>query len=150
MSILSQKIHRMDFPGGAVGENLPASAGDTGSIPGLGRFHMQQSNKVHTPQLLRPRAATTKARAPRARALQQKKPGQREAQVSQWRVAPTPTTRKSPCKAMKIQCSQKTKIIWDWLLHLLPSKIPPKLKGKKKKKTTSGTERPAEEVNSLN
>ena len=28
-----------DFPGGTVGMNLPASAGDTGSIPGLERFH---------------------------------------------------------------------------------------------------------------
>ena len=26
------------FPGGAVVENLPANAGDTGSGPGLGRF----------------------------------------------------------------------------------------------------------------
>ena len=28
----------MDFPGGPVVKNLPANAGDTGSIPGLGRF----------------------------------------------------------------------------------------------------------------
>ena len=27
------------FPGGSVNENPPANAGDTGSIPGLGRFH---------------------------------------------------------------------------------------------------------------
>ena len=32
------------FPGGAVVESLPANAGDTGSIPGLGRSHMPQSN----------------------------------------------------------------------------------------------------------
>ena len=32
------------FPGGAVVENLPASAGDTGSSPGLGGSHMPQSN----------------------------------------------------------------------------------------------------------
>ena len=32
------------FPGGAVVENLPASAGDTGSSPGPGRSHMPQSN----------------------------------------------------------------------------------------------------------
>ena len=32
------------FPGGAVVKNLPAKAGDTGSIPGLGRSHMPQSN----------------------------------------------------------------------------------------------------------
>ena len=29
-----------DFLGGTAGKNLPASAGDMGSIPGLGRFHM--------------------------------------------------------------------------------------------------------------
>ena len=28
-----------DFPGGTVNKNLPASAGNKGSIPGLGRFH---------------------------------------------------------------------------------------------------------------
>ena len=33
-----------DFPGGAVVENLPADAGDTGSSPGLGRSHMPRSN----------------------------------------------------------------------------------------------------------
>ena len=32
------------FPGGAVIENLPANAGDTGSSPGLGRSHMPRSN----------------------------------------------------------------------------------------------------------
>ena len=29
-----------DFPDGPAVTNLPASAGDTGSIPDLGRFHM--------------------------------------------------------------------------------------------------------------
>ena len=33
-----------DFPGGAVVKNPPANAGDTGSIPGLGRSHMPRSN----------------------------------------------------------------------------------------------------------
>ena len=32
------------FPGGAVVENLPANAGDTGSSPGLGKSHMPRSN----------------------------------------------------------------------------------------------------------
>ena len=32
------------FPGGAVVERLPASAGDTGSSPGLGGSHMPRSN----------------------------------------------------------------------------------------------------------
>ena len=41
--ILTQKI-KEGFPGGAVVENLPANAGDTGSSPGLGRSHMLRSN----------------------------------------------------------------------------------------------------------
>ena len=32
------------FLGGAVVENLPANAGDTGSSPGLGGSHMPRSN----------------------------------------------------------------------------------------------------------
>ena len=32
------------FLGGPVVKNLPAKAGDTGSIPGGGRFHMTQEN----------------------------------------------------------------------------------------------------------
>ena len=34
----------LDFPGGPVVEKPPANAEDTGSIPGLGRFHMPQRN----------------------------------------------------------------------------------------------------------
>ena len=37
------KKKREGFPGGAVVENLPANAGDTGSSPGLGRSHMPRS-----------------------------------------------------------------------------------------------------------
>ena len=40
------------FPGGAVAENLPANAGDTGSSPGLGRSHMPRSNQAREPQPL--------------------------------------------------------------------------------------------------
>ena len=38
------KTRQKGFPGGAVVENLPANAGDTGSSPGLGRSHMPRSN----------------------------------------------------------------------------------------------------------
>ena len=48
-----------DFPGGIVERNLPANAGDTGFIPGLGRFHTPQRNNTH---------------GPRAHALQEKRP----------------------------------------------------------------------------
>ena len=40
------------FPGGAVGESLPASAGDTGSIPGLGGSRMPRSGWAREPRLL--------------------------------------------------------------------------------------------------
>ena len=42
----------MGFPDGAVVENLPANAGDTGSSPGLGGSHMPRSNWAREPQLL--------------------------------------------------------------------------------------------------
>ena len=37
-------LYHWGFPGGAVVENLPANAGDTGSSPGPGRSHMPRSN----------------------------------------------------------------------------------------------------------
>ena len=40
------------FPGGAVVENLPANAGDTGSSPGLGGSHMPRSGWAREPRLL--------------------------------------------------------------------------------------------------
>ena len=46
------KEDALGFPGGAVVENLPANAGDTGSSPGLGRSHMPWSNWAREPQLL--------------------------------------------------------------------------------------------------
>ena len=49
---ISIKIHMWGFPGGAVVENLPANAGDTGSSPGLGRSHMPRSSQAREPQLL--------------------------------------------------------------------------------------------------
>ena len=70
------KQHPGGFPGGAVVKNPPANAGDTGLSPGPGRSHMTQSNSARAPQLLSPRATTTEAHVPRARAPQQKKPQQ--------------------------------------------------------------------------
>ena len=39
-----EKMEAQDFPDSWVGKNTAANAGDTGSVPGLGRFHMPQSN----------------------------------------------------------------------------------------------------------
>ena len=41
---IKKKQNNQDFPGDPVVENPPANAGDTGSIPGPGRFHMLHSN----------------------------------------------------------------------------------------------------------
>ena len=46
------KIPQEGFPGGAVVESLPASAGDAGSSPGLGRSRMPRSGWALEPQLL--------------------------------------------------------------------------------------------------
>ena len=46
------KLTTKSFPGGAVVENLPVNAGDTGSSPGLGRSYMPRSNWAREPQLL--------------------------------------------------------------------------------------------------
>ena len=74
------------FPGGAVVKNPPANAGDMGSSPGPGRFHMPRSNEARAPQLLSlrstacepqllsPQATTTEACVPKAHAPQQEKP----------------------------------------------------------------------------
>ena len=44
MNINILKNKYWGFPGGALVENLPANAGDTGSSSGLGRSHMPRSN----------------------------------------------------------------------------------------------------------
>ena len=91
-----RKKERRDIPGGTVDKNPPASAGDMGSMPGLGRFHMLWSNWAHAPQLLlslcsrackaqlpSPRTAATESCAPRACALTQQKPLQWEGHAQQ-------------------------------------------------------------------
>ena len=50
--------NELGFPGGAVVENLPANAGDTGSSPGLGGSHMPRSGWASEPRLLSLRPAT--------------------------------------------------------------------------------------------
>ena len=45
-------MYTQGFPGGTVVGGLPASAGDTGSGPGLGGSHMLRSGWARGPQLL--------------------------------------------------------------------------------------------------
>ena len=119
IKIKQLKVKDRDCPGGAVVKNLPANAGDMGSIPRLGRSHMLQSNKAHAPQLLSlrsrahkpqllsPSATTTEACMPRARALQQEKPSQEKHVHHNKEQPPLATMRESPRAAMKTQCIQK-------------------------------------------
>ena len=48
------KINSKWISGGLVVNNPPASAGDMGLIPGLGRFRMPQSKYAQLPHLLNP------------------------------------------------------------------------------------------------
>ena len=50
------KTYHQGFPGGAVVENLPANAGDTGSSPGPGRSHMPRATKPVRHNYRSPRA----------------------------------------------------------------------------------------------
>ena len=42
MALLKKKV--MGFPDGLVVKNLPVNSRDMGPIPGMGGFHMPQSN----------------------------------------------------------------------------------------------------------
>ena len=89
------------FPGGAVVENLPASAGDTGSNPGLGRSHMPRSNWAREPQLLSLRVwSLCSARNKRGHGSE--RPAHRD---EEW--SPLATTRESPPAETKTQHSHK-------------------------------------------
>ena len=49
---ISNKNYFIDIPGGPVVKSSSSNAGDTGSIPGLGRFHILWDNKASVLQLL--------------------------------------------------------------------------------------------------
>ena len=90
MGLLSRWVvsDTQDVPGGALDKNLPANAGDTGLIPGSGRFHMSRSSEACVPkflslcstahelQLLSSHAATTEAHETTAGSLPLEKPAQ--------------------------------------------------------------------------
>ena len=88
------KIHQCrDFPSDLVVKNLPANAGNVGSIPASGKLYKQRGNYAHEPPLLklfRARAWEPQllSQHSRAWALQQEKPLQWEARVPQHRVTP--------------------------------------------------------------
>ena len=71
----------MDFPGGIVVKNLPASAGDTGSSPGPGRSHMPRG-------AAKPVSHNYWSPRPRAREPQEKPPP--------WEAHATKSSPRSP------------------------------------------------------
>ena len=77
-----------DLRSGAVDKNPPANAGHTGSVPGMGRFHMPLCNEASVSQLLSQCVATTEACMPRAW-LHNKRSHHNEKSMA--------TTRNSPC-----------------------------------------------------
>ena len=56
--------HALDLSCGPVVKNPPASAGDTGPIPGLGRSCMLWGHEARVPQLRSPHATAAAAGAP--------------------------------------------------------------------------------------
>ena len=53
-NLKKKKIDRGPTPVGPLVETPPANAEDMGSIPGLGRFHIQRSSWARASQLLSP------------------------------------------------------------------------------------------------
>ena len=44
MPLKKKKKSKVDFPSGPVVKNQPENAGDMGTVPGPGRFHLPQGN----------------------------------------------------------------------------------------------------------
>ena len=64
------------FPGTSVVKNLAANAGDTRSIPDLGRSHVPRSNKARAPNYGTSAVEPTESCCPGAHTLQEEKPQQ--------------------------------------------------------------------------
>ena len=92
-------MDRVGFPGGAVVENLPANAGDTGLSPGLGRSHMPRGGWAREPQLLSLRAWSL---CSATRGRDSERPAHRD---EEW--PPLAATRESPRTETKTQHSHK-------------------------------------------
>ena len=94
MATIKNSTHR-DFPGGPGIKNLPANAGDTDAIPGLGRSHVPQDNEaVHH---------SYGARAPE-RVLRSRRSHHKQPRTATEEIPfPLPLTRESPPTARKTQ-----------------------------------------------
>ena len=72
----SPTVGQQNFKAGAsrVVQNMPANAGDMGSIPGLGRFHTPQSNEARVPQILSLQASAVEPTCCNCRSLKAPEP----------------------------------------------------------------------------
>ena len=61
LRIEAQIRKALGLPDGPGAKNPPANAGDTGLVPGPGRFHVPQGNSAGVPQLLKPVCPTASA-----------------------------------------------------------------------------------------
>ena len=100
MNEILSKRSFLDFPNSPEVKNLRVNAGDTGLIPGPGRFHMPWDNEAHVPQLLSPGTLEPRSPAREAHAPQLLSPGTLEP-CSPTREAtpmrsPRATTREEP------------------------------------------------------
>ena len=92
----------LGFPGGAVVENLPAGAGDTGSSPGLGGSHMPQSGWARAPQLL---SLCSRARVPQLLSLRSRA---REPQLLKPTcLEPVLRNKRSHCNEKPTHCNEE-------------------------------------------
>ena len=97
---LKLKNYEQDFLGGPVVKNLPAIAGNTGLIPGPGRFHVLQAAKpvchnCGSQQALEPVLLNKRSHC-------KEKPKHKTREKTRFT-----TTRENPCVTMKSQHSHK-------------------------------------------
>ena len=98
----SVKNNLWGFPGGAVVENLPANAGDTGSSPGLGRSHMPQAAEQLGPWATTTEPAHLEPVTRNGRGRDSERPAHCD---EEW--PPLAATGESPRTETKTQHSQK-------------------------------------------
>ena len=94
------KKQNQDFPGRPMWMPLSANAGNTSSIPGLGRFHRSQVRWADVPEL-------RKRLHSRAHALQQEQPTQPEACALQLVRSPANHSYREPEHSNKDSAAKK-------------------------------------------
>ena len=94
--ILSRRSF-LDFPNGRVVKTPPANAGDTGLIPGPGRFHMGQ---------LSPCATTTDPGTPESRSTTREATATRSPRTATREQPQLSATRESPLEQQRLSAAK--------------------------------------------